>query len=102
MMACEDYTSIWEPIAQMAVKDAAFCPYHDTMGAIAFATIVMFGVIFVPMTIRQDSYITPLVVAIIIGGVIMTSMAAMGQGIVTLALLVGLPIALLLLIRWWL
>jgi len=80
-----------EAIGEMAVRDAALCPFFDSMGAPVFATLLLLGLVFVPMYIRQDSAVTPMIVVFIIGGVLLGTMGGMGQSLLILAVVIGIP-----------
>lgn len=99
-MACSDYDLWIEALSasEMAVRDAVLCPFQTSMGGTVFATLVLFGIVGVPMYIRQGSVIIPFVLVLLISGVLLSQIVAMGQTliIVTILLVFGVvPVILL-------
>lgn len=91
-MACSSYTGAmkWvEAIHQEAFRDFILCPWQDTMGGPAFAAFVVLGLINLPIYNRTGSALIPFVLTLVIGGVVLTQMAALSQSLViTVVLLV--------------
>jgi hypothetical protein len=98
-MACSDYSVWWKFLEEMQLRDAALCPYQDTMGMPLFATLVLLGMVNVPMYIKTDSIGVPLVVTIIISGVVLAAATSIFQGMVLAALLFAGGIGPVLLLR---
>lgn len=98
-MACTDYSVWWKFMDAMQLRDAVICPYQDTMGMPLFATLVLLGMINLPMYNRTDTIAVPLVVTIIISGVVLAAATSIFQGIVLAALLFAGGIGPVLLLR---
>jgi hypothetical protein len=65
-MACSDYASWSEFIAQGQFFDALICPFVDSMG-VALAGLMVFGTIGLALYIYSGGIELPLVVGIIVG-----------------------------------
>lgn len=92
-MACSDYNGKWwEALSDEMMRDAVLCPWQAEVGGAVFATIVLIGIVNLPIYIRQESAIMPTVITVIVGGILLVEMAAMGQAlfIVTLLFTLGL------------
>lgn len=79
--------------------DAAVCPYADLMTLPIFAAFFFVGVVNVPIYIRQESIVTPFVITMVAGGVVLTFMAGILQTIATAVVLFTLGLGPVLLIR---
>lgn len=79
--------------------DAAVCPYADLMTLPIFAAFFFLGVVNVPIYIRQESVVTPFVITLITGGVVLSFVAGILQTIATAVILFTLGLGPVLLIR---
>lgn len=79
--------------------DAGVCPYADLLTMPIFAAFVVLGMVNLPIYVRQDSLLVPLVVTTIIGGVVLTQVAGILQTLITLALLLTLGLGPVLVLR---
>jgi len=86
-MACTDYTWLIDALHQGQFRDAFLCPYQTTMGGTAFAAFVLLGVINMPIYIKQGSALGPFVLTLLIGGLVFTQIAALGQALLTVLIL---------------
>lgn len=89
-MACTDYDGHFIDALDagtMAVRDAVLCPYQMSMGGVVFATLVVMGVINMPIYIRTQSVIIPFVVTTVLAGIVLSQTAAMMQGLVVVVAL---------------
>lgn len=98
-MACSDYQDPIEAITQVNPVDAALCPWDASVGLVVFSTLVVMGVINIPIYLRQDSAVTPVMLTLIISGLVLSFTASMAQGIVAAALLLVLGIGPVLVLR---
>jgi hypothetical protein len=95
-MACSDYADgEWINALDagvMGVRDAVLCPYTDSMGTMVFATLVMVGMVNVPIYIRQESLIVPFGLTLTLGGIWVTAASSLAQTLtgVVLLFVVGL------------
>ncbi len=100
-MACSDH-DLWIDALDagtMAVRDAVLCPYQTSMGGAVFATLVLFGMVGVPIYIRTQSIIIPFVLALLISGVLLAQMVAMAQTLVIVVILLVFGIVPVVLLR---
>jgi len=100
-MACSDH-DLWInalDAGTMAIRDAVFCPYQSSMGFGVFATLVLVGIIGVPIYVRTQSIILPFVLALIIGGVVLSQLVAMAQTLVIVVILLVFGIVPVILLR---
>lgn len=87
-MACTDYAEInVSLLEQAAFRDAVICAYGDQLTVPIFAAMVVLGVFNLPIYIRQDSVLVPFAITLVIGGVIISSVASMLQSIMITLLL---------------
>lgn len=86
-MACKDYTWLIDALHHGMFRDAFLCPFQTTMGGTAFAAFVMLGVINMPIYIKQGSALGPFVLTLLIGGLVFTQIAALGQALLTVLIL---------------
>ncbi len=100
-MACTDHDLWIDALAasEMAVRDAVLCPFQTSMGGAVFATLVLFGIVGVPLYIRQQSIIIPFVLALMLGGILLTQVVAMAQTLVIVVLLLVFGIVPVILLR---
>lgn len=82
-MACSDYADgEWINALDagvMGVRDAVLCPYTDSMGTMVFATIVMIGIVNLPIYVRQESMIMPFGLTLVVGGIWVTAASGLAQ-----------------------
>lgn len=79
--------------------DAALCPYVDLMTLPIFAAFFFVGVVNIPIYVRQESIVTPFVITLIAGGVILTFVAGILQTIAVSVILFTIGLGPVLLIR---
>lgn len=98
-MACKDWEFYINALQHFQVQDAVLCGFQGQMGGVAFAAVVVLGIINLPIYIRQGSVVGPVVLTLVIGGVILAETAAMVQGLVLFAVLVVLGLGPVLVLR---
>lgn len=100
-MACSDWDLYVNALdaGNMAVRDAILCPFQDSMGGMVFATIVIVGIIGLPIYARQQSIIIPFVLVMILGGILLTQIVAMGQMLIAVVVLLVLGAGPVILLR---
>lgn len=101
-MACKDYNTwmgIIEAFHNEAFRDAFLCPFQTTMGGTAFAAFVLLGVINMPIYIKQGSALGPFVLTLLIGGLVFTQIAAVGQALLTVIVLFVIGLGPILVLR---
>jgi hypothetical protein len=91
-MACSDYASWSEFIAQGQFFDALICPFVDSMG-VALAGLMVFGTIGLALYIYSGGIELPLVVGIIVGAGVVTQVPAIASQIVGIVLVLGIALA---------
>jgi len=91
-MACSDYASWSEFIAQGQFFDALICPFVDSMG-VALAGLMVFGTIGLALYIYSGGIELPLVVGIIAGAGVVTQVPAIASQIVGIVLVLGIALA---------
>lgn len=79
--------------------DSAICPYVDLLTLPIFAAFFFIGIVNVPIYIRQESIITPFVITLVTGGVVLTFVAGILQTIAVTVILLVLGLGPVLLIR---
>lgn len=88
--ACADYNGeLWEALdaGTMAVRDAALCTFQVPMGGVAFATVVIGGMINIPLYNQTGGILMPFVVTLIISGIILATASALLQQLVLILVL---------------
>lgn len=100
-MACKDHSRWIDALdaGTMAVRDAVLCPYQESIGGIVFATVVMLGVINVPIYVRQESPLIPMVITLSLAGIWVTEAAGIAQTLVGVVVLLGIGLGPVLLLR---
>lgn len=93
-MACSDHNEWIDALdaGTMAVRDLVLCPYTDSMGTAVFATLVLVGMVNVPIYIRQESMVVPFGLTVVLGGIWVTAASSAAQTLtgVVLLMTVGL------------
>lgn len=106
ILACGDYATaadvnVSSTIGAENFQDAVICTYTLKQGLTlpGFATIVLLGVINLPIYIRQESALMPFVLTIILGGVLLNSASGVVQGLSTLLVLLAFGLGPILLLK---
>lgn len=88
-MACSDYPDgeLWRALGEYAFRDAVLCGYQNQISMVVFATILVLGVVNVPIYIRQDSALVPAILTLVLGGVFVVELVPMAQAMVVFVLL---------------
>lgn len=97
-MACTDYDLWREALEQEAFRDAILCPYQTSLTGVFFA-MVAYGTITTALYIRTRSVLLPTVLTIVVGGTVMTEIAAPAVALFTVVLLFIVSLGPIILIR---
>lgn len=84
---CEAGVAGYEYITQFEFIKAFTCTYANPIGFLAFGMLTYSAISF-SIYIRTDSVMIPFVLLLLIGGVVMTQVAAPAVGVATILLLV--------------
>lgn len=90
VLACSDYSTINASlISDENFQDAVICAYTVKQGLTlpGFAAIIMLGIINLPVYITQESVMGPFVLTLIVGGVLLSSVAGFVQGLAVVLIL---------------
>lgn len=99
-MACSDWNGNWyEALSNFAFRDAVLCPYQDTMGQAVFASMVVLGIINMPIYVRTQSAIIPIIITTAISGIVLVELAANAQTLVLVGLLMAIGLGPVLVLR---
>jgi hypothetical protein len=72
-MACSDYNTYWEFMANWQFFDAVYCLYGEQVGFFLFP-LLAYGALATALYIFAGSLIMPLVLTIILGGVVVAQL----------------------------
>lgn len=97
-MSCSDWAEYADAWAANAFRDAILCPYQDNLSGPLF-TLMIWGTITTALYIRTGSVLPPLVLTVVVGGSVMSFMAAPFVGILTAVLLLITGLAPVILIK---
>lgn len=99
-MACSDWSGNWyEALSNFAFRDAALCPYQESLGGVVFASILIIGVVNLPIYIRQQSAIIPIIITTSVGGIVLVELSANAQTLVLVTLLMVISLGPILVLR---
>jgi hypothetical protein len=91
-MACGDFPRYLDYWLEAQFADAILCPFQNVLGTQVF-TLFVLGGLALGLYIRSDSVSIPLVLAILIGGVVVSSLPSVGLQVLGIAALLSITIA---------
>lgn len=91
-MACTDYSAWHEFLANWQFFDTVWCPYVDAVGP-TLAPLLVIGPIGVALYLFSGSFLLPLVLIIILGGVFVGQLPAGPTQLIGIAVLLGVTLA---------
>lgn len=102
-MACSDYAADWpmagiEALTNGNFMDGVLCPFQMQLGGLVIGLLV-FGVLAVALTVRTGTVVTPLVVFIFVGSIIVTQLPSFAITFAVIVLMLGIPMGGYLLVR---
>lgn len=88
MLACSDWGGDWyKAIENYAFQDAVLCGYQNQLGGPVFGAFVLLGMVNLPIYIKQDSVLVPTAITLTIGGLFLTQVSGIVQGLTLTVLL---------------
>lgn len=96
---CPDAANVSNTLSESRFLDAAVCPYSQRLTMPIFAAFVMVGIVNLPIYIKQDSVMIPFVLTLVVGGVVLSTVASILQGIAVTLLLFTIGIGPILVLR---
>lgn len=96
-----DVVNVTNTLEKMRLRDAVVCSYAVEGGLTVpiFGAAIMLGVFNLPIYIKQESAAVPFVVSLIIGGIILTTVASIAQAIAVSLILFGIGLGPILVLK---
>lgn len=102
-LGCSEYdnVNVSNTLEHMRLQDAILCSYAVEGGLTLpiFGAAVMLGVFNLPIYIKQESAAVPFVISLIVGGIVLTTVASALQAIAVSVILFGIGLGPILVLR---
>ncbi|UXF50826.1 MAG: hypothetical protein HQRvContig01_43 [Haloquadratum phage sp.] len=95
---CSQYDKLWEPLTDFAFRDAFFCTFEAKLGGFGLAGLLFIAFPILAVYIRTQSLAYCAMLLLLIGGIVIPGMLAIGASLWGVLILMAGPVGVILLL----